>query len=577
MTHASSELPMLPDTPAAFADARWGDILPWYEALAAVPLDGADSVGPWLASWSRLEELVTEAAALAMIAYTADTRDPVREAAHLRFSADIFPKLEEQGVGLARRLLDTGYVRPDLEVVLRRFRTQIDIFREESVPLFTELEGLAARYQRLTGGITVQWEGETRTLPQLLPFLREPERAVRERAFRTMSAPYLDMRSELAALFDEMFERRQRVARQAGFPDFQAYSFAAKCRFDYTPDDCTRFHDAVEAEVVPAVARILERRRQDLGLDRLRPWDLDVDPTGRPALRPFGDAAELGEKASRVFHAVAPELGAEFDLMRRERLLDLESRAGKAPGGFCESLHFRGRPFVHMNAVGLLDDVHTLLHESGHSFHAFAAHRQPLLWQRYVGAESAELASMSMELLAAPYLADPGALGSAEELRLARIEHLEEVLVTLAHVASVDAFQRWIYTSGEGGNALARDRAWLRIRARFQTGVDWSGLDQEQIVRWYRQLHIFLYPFYYIEYGLAQLGALQVWRRSRTDHAGAVRDYREALALGCTRPLPAMYARAGARFGTDPILIGELVRMVEDELARLRIPGAAVA
>jgi oligoendopeptidase F len=569
MTDASLTLPVLPDSPAAFADAQWGDILPWYEALAGVPLD-ADSVGPWLAAWSRLEELITEAAALAMIAYTADTRDPAREAAHLRFSAEIFPQLEEHGVRLARRLLDSGYARPDLDVVLQRLRAQVDIFREESIPLFSELEELSARYQRMTGGITVEWEGQTRTLPQLLPFLKQPVRDVRERAFRAMGAPYIALRPELAELFDTMFERRQRIATQAGFADFQAYSFAAKCRFDYTPDDCTRFHDSVEAEVVPAIARIMERRRQDLGLDRLRPWDLDVDPAGRPALRPFGDVAELGEKASRVFHAVAPELGAEFDLMRGERLLDLESRAGKAPGGYCETLHFRGRPFIHMNAVGLLDDVNTLLHEAGHSFHAFASHRQPLLWQRYVGAESAELASMSMELLASPYLAEPGGLATPEELRLARVEHLEDVLITLAHVASVDAFQRWIYTSGEGGDARARDRAWLRCRARFQSGVDWSGLEGEQVARWYRQLHIFLYPFYYIEYGLAQLGALQVWRRSRSDQAGAVRDYREALALGSTVSLPAMYARAGARFGADQALIRDLVRLVEDELARLR-------
>jgi oligoendopeptidase F len=562
-------LPTLPDSPAAFAGATLDQILPWYEALASAPLE-PDGVGPWLAAWSRLEELITEAAAEAMIAYTGDTRNPELEAAHLRWSAEIFPQLEEQGVRLARRLLETGFQRPDLEVVLRRFRTQIDIFREANLPLFGELEELSARYQRLTGGITVEWEGETRTVQQLSPFLKSPDRKVRERAFRAMGAPYVALRGELAELFGQMYERRQQVARNAGFADFEAYSYAAKCRFDYTPEDVTRFHDAVEASVVPAVGRILEVRRRALGLDVLRPWDLDVDPAGRPPLRPFRDAAELVEKASRVFHAVAPELGAEFDLMRGERLLDLESRPGKAPGGYCETLHFRGRPFIHMNAVGLLDDVNTLLHESGHSFHAFAAHRQPLLWQRHVGAESAELASMSMELLAAPYLAEPGGLASPEELRLARIEHLEEVLMTLAHVAAVDAFQRWIYTSGEGGDAAARDRAWLRIRDRFQTGVDWSGLEEERLARWYRQLHIFLYPFYYIEYGLAQLGALQVWRRSRTDQPAAVRDYREALALGCTVPLPAMYARAGARFGADQALIGELVALVEEELARLR-------
>jgi len=569
MSDTSLSLPVLPESPAAFADARWEDVLPWYEALAAVPLDG-ESVGPWLEAWSRLEELITEAAAQAMIAYTADTRDPALEAAHLRFSAEIFPPLEEQSVRLARRLLESGFQRPDLEVVLRRFRAQIEIFREENLPIFTELEELAARYQKLTGGITVEWDGETRTIPQLSPYLKDPDRAIRERAFLAMGAPYVDMRDELASLFTEMYERRQRVARNAGFADFQAYSFAAKCRFDYTPDDVTRFHEAVEAEVVPAVARILDRRRADLKLDRLRPWDLDVDPAQRPPLRPFRDAAELIEKSSRVFHAIAPQLGAEFDVMHAEGLLDLESRPGKAPGGYCETMHFRGRPYIHMNAVGLLDDVNTLLHEAGHSFHAFASHRQPLLWQRFVGAESAELASMSMELLAAPYLAEPGGMATPEELRLARIEHLEEVLMTMTHVAAVDAFQRWIYTSGEGGDADARDRAWLAIRDRFQAGVDWSGLDRQRVARWYRQLHIFLYPFYYIEYGLAQLGALQVWRRSRSDQGRAVADYRAALALGCTVSLPQMYARAGARFGADPSLIRELVALVEGELDRLR-------
>jgi oligoendopeptidase F len=569
MPEAALILPGLPESPAAFAEANWDDIRPWYEALAVAPLD-ADGVGPWLATWSRLEELVTEAAAEAMIAYTGDTRDAAREATHLRFSAEIFPQLEEQGVRLAQRLLETGFTRPDLEVVLRRFRTQIEIFREENLPIFSELEELSAKYQRLTGGITVEWEGETLTLPQLGPFLKNPDRAVRERAFRAMGAPYIALQGQLSELFDEMYTRRQQVAHNAGFADFEAYSFAAKCRFDYTADDVTRFHDAVEAEVVPAVARLLDIRKRALGLSVLRPWDLDVDPASRPPHRPFHGSADLVGKASRVFHAVAPALGAEFELMREERLLDLESRAGKAPGGYCETLHFRGRPFIHMNAVGLLDDVNTLLHEAGHCFHAFASHQQPLLWQRHVGSEAAELASMSMELLAAPYLASPGGLGSDEELRLARIEHLEEVLLTLAHVAAVDAFQRWIYTSGEGGDAGARDRAWLRIRDRFQAGVDWTGLEGERRARWYRQLHIFLYPFYYIEYGLAQLGALQVWRRSRTDQAAAVQDYREALALGCTVSLPEMYARAGARFGADRQLIGELVRLVEDELAVLR-------
>jgi oligoendopeptidase F len=264
---------------------------------------------------------------------------------------------------------------------------------------------------------------------------------------------------------------------------------------------------------------------------------------------------------------VAPAFGDQFQTMIDERLLDLVSRKGKAPGGYCETLHYRGRPFIFMNAVGVNDDVNTLLHEAGHSFHAFEAHEGTLIWQRHPGLEMCEL--MSMELLAAPYLGrEQGGFFALEELKRARIEHLEDILVTLGHVASVDAFQSWIYTSGEGGDAAARDAAWLRIRSRFERGVDWSGLEQERITRWYRQLHIFLYPFYYIEYGIAQLGALQVWRNSLTDQPRAVEQYRAALALGNTRPLPDLYRAAGVEFTFDVKSIGALVRLVEDELER---------
>jgi oligoendopeptidase F len=260
-----------------------------------------------------------------------------------------------------------------------------------------------------------------------------------------------------------------------------------------------------------------------------------------------------------------------------ERLLDLDSRKGKAPGGYCETLHFRGRPFIFMNAVGLVDDVMTLLHEAGHAFHAFASHRQPLIWQRHPGSEAAELASMSMELLASPHLAQPTGYFSAEDHRGAWLEHLEDVLLSLVHIASVDAFQTWIYTDPNGGDAAARDEEWLRIRSRFERGVDWTGLETERIARWYRQLHIFMYPFYYIEYGIAQLGALQIWRNSLKDPAGAVVRYREALALGAVRSLPDMYLTAGAKLTFDASLIGELVQLVEDQIEQIRSQLQAAA
>ncbi|HSA56794.1 MAG TPA: M3 family oligoendopeptidase [Gemmatimonadaceae bacterium] len=560
----------LPDSPQALAQATWADLAPLYEALATAPVT-RDRAEVWLREWSKLEELIDEAGTLAMIAYTCDTTDPAKEEANLRWSSEIAPRAMEQQVRLARRLVALGFSRPDLETVLRGFRTDIEIFREENVPLFSALEELTTAYQKITGGLEVDWEGEKKTIPQLQPFLKERDRAVRERAFRLGAQAYLERRDEMAALFDRMYALRQDVAHHAGFQDFQAYVFRAKHRFDYSPGDCASFHRAVEAVVAPAVQRLMDYRRETLGVPTLRPWDTQVDlETTRP-VKPFSDLAGFVQPAQRVFDALDPELGAQFRRMAGEALLDLESRPGKAPGGYCTNLSWRGLPFIFMNAVGVPDDVNTLVHEAGHSFHDFAAHRQPFIWQRSVTHEAAELASMSMELLVAPHLVRPTGYYTPEEARAAQVERLEEVLVTLAHIASVDAFQAWIYTSGQGGDAAARDAAWLELRARFERGVDWSGLERERVARWYRQLHIFEYPFYYIEYGIAQLGALQLWRASLDDPAGTLRRYKDALALGGTRSLPEIYRAAGARLIFDEPGMADLVDFVERQITILRL------
>lgn len=563
----------LPASPQAIANATWDDLAPYYERLATAPLT-TESAESWLEAWSRLSAVVDEAGTLAMIAYTCDTADPAKEAANLRWSSEVFPKVGEQNVRLAERLVALGWMRDDMAVVIREFRTDIEIFREENVALFAELEEHTAAYQKITGGLDAEWDGKRVTIPQLQPYLKERDRAVRERAFRRGAEAYMARREQLAALFDTMFALRQRIAANAGFANYMEYAFRAKHRFDYTPDDCARFHAAVEATVAPAVERLMAYRRQALGVTTLRPWDTQVQLESERPVRPFHDASGFVAPAARIFDALDPELGAQFRTMAGEELLDLESRPGKAPGGYCTKLPWRGKPFIFMNAVGVPDDVNTLVHEAGHSFHDFAAHRQPLIWQRGTGHEAAELASMSMELLAMPHLVQPTGYYTPAEARAVEIEQLEDVLNSLVHIASVDAFQRWIYTSGNGGDAAARDAAWLRLRARFERGVDWSGLEGERVARWYRQLHIFELPFYYIEYGIAQLGALQLWRDAQRDPAGTMQRYKRALALGGTRGLPEIYAAAGARLIFDEAGMGELVALVEQRLADLR-PASA--
>ena len=560
----------LPDSPAALAEASWDDLRPLYLELAERPLDRSN-VEEWLADWSRLDSMVSEAAALANFAYTCDTADPAREAAQLRFGTDIGPHANEQRARLQQRLVDLGYVRPGLETTVRRFRNQAELFRADNVPLQAELSRLVTRWSKAAGALTVEWDGEEKTPAQLLPFLESTDRAVREKAFRMRAGAFMSERDAFAALFDEMYDRRRLIARNSGFANFRDYTHREKNRFDYSVADCLRFQEAVEHAVLPAAARIHERRRAQMKVDTLRPWDLEVDALDRPALQPFATMDELVARGATVMGHVDPEFGDHLTAMAGAQLLDLDNRKGKAPGAYSSTLHHRKSPLIFMNAVGRDDDVRTLFHESGHAFHSFEASRQPLLFQRHPGSEMAEVASMSMELLASPFIERRfGGFYSEADARRSQADLLERIILFFPHCASVDAFQQWIYTDEGGRDADARDAKWLELRRRFEgDAVDWSGLDRERVARWYQQPHFFSSPFYYIEYGLAQLAALQVWRNSRRDHREAVRMYRAALALAATRPLPELYAAAGARLIFDTESMCEIVDDVEDELARL--------
>ncbi len=561
---------LLPDSADAFRDAKWSDIEPYYQQLAAQQLDET-TVEEWLASWSQLEALIEEASALAYFAYTCNTADSQLEEAQLRFGSEIEPKSLQARAGLQKRLVELGYERPGLKTAVERFRNQVELFRDANVPLFSDVAKLETEGAKVSGAMTVDWDGEQKTPPQLLPYLESPERSVRERAFKLRAQPFLEQREALAGIFDRMLDARQQVGRNAGFDSYRDFVHREKNRFDYSSDDCLRFHASVEEVMRPAAGRILARRKKEMAVDELRPWDTTVDPLGRPALKPFGDVREFIERTSDVVAHVDPDFRGYINSMAAAGLLDLENRKGKAPGGYSWTLPHRKMPLIFMNAVGIDDDVKTLVHEAGHAFHGFEASRLPLVFQRHPGSEMAEVASMSMELLASPYItSDNGGYYSEEDARRSIRELLEGVILFFPHCASVDAFQHWIYTDADGKDADARDQKWLEIRRRFESDVvDWSELDRERIARWYQQPHFFANPFYYIEYGIAQLGALQVWRNSLGDAVNAVRNYRAALALGATERLPDLYGAAGARLIFDSGGMSELASVVEEHLDKL--------
>lgn len=559
-------------TPEQFADMSWEQIEPLYLALTERELPDDAATKAWLQDWNDLDTSLMEAAMVANVEVSCDSQNSEKEARHLRFSSEIMPQRGKLANILIGMLLDSGYAPDELETVLRRARTDREIYREENVPLQQELSKLTNAYNKAAGAMTVEWDGKQVPLSRLNPYMEHPDSEIRERAWRLHLQPYADQRDELADIFDKQLALRQQIAQNAGFDNYRDYIFAEKYRYDYTPEDCYRFHDAVEQTFVPALKALHDDRKVKMGVDSLRPWDLAQDPEGRAPLTPYDSMDEMTATAQKVFAKVDPLLGEQFGIMRDEQLLDLESRTGKRPGGFCTGFPYRKRPFIFMNASGTGGDIRTLLHEAGHAFHGFATMEHlPYLSQRRYGSEMAEVASMSMELLASPYLRkeDGGYYEDADYAR-ARIEHLEGIIKLFTWVAPVDAFQQWVYTDPAAADRDARDAKWVEIWNRFDPDTDWTDLNSYRVARWYKQLHIFLYPFYYIEYAIAQLGALQVWRNALQDQGKAVEDYRAALALGGSRPLPELFGRAGARLIFEAEGMADLVKLMQQEIESLK-------
>lgn len=555
--------------------SQWQSFAPYFQALQERPLD-ATNARQWLQDWSKLTALVREAATLVYINKTLDTTDEQREKAFLAYVEQVEPKLRTAEQALKERMLslvDDGVdLGDDMALIVRQMRAEADLFREANIPLLTELTKLANEYDNVTGALQAEWNGETLNLNQLAALLQEKDRDVRERAWLAIADLWLGQRDVLNQQYSKMLALRQQVAENAGLPDYRDYVFREYGRFDYTPEDCYTFHEAIEAAVVPAASRIYQRRQERLGLEKLRPWDVQVEPGDLPSLKPYRGQDELIQHSLDLFHKVDASLGRHFAVLADEELLDLDTRPGKALGGYCSELPLRKRPFIFMNGVGIHDDVQTMLHEAGHAFHYFeAAARQPFVWQTYAPMEFSEVASMSMELLAAPYLTrDQGGFYTPGEAARARIEHLEGILLFLPYMAVVDAFQHWVYThAAEARDAAACDAVWDQLWSRFMPGVDWTGHEESRMTGWHRKLHIFQAPFYYIEYGMAQIGALQVWRNALSSQQDALADYRSALSLGGTRSLPDLFAAAGAEFRFDTPTVSALVKLVEETIHRL--------
>lgn len=533
--------------------------------IIARPVGSPAAFEAWILDWSDLARAFRAARQRRRIAMTRDTTDAIARDTHLAFEKEVVPRWRRLEDGFRRRFLESPFregLGPRFAMLDRNLAAAQSLFREANVALLSDEEELALRYARLVGRRTVLCRGKAMREQECAALLEDPDRAVRKDAYLALASARAADAEETESIFEKLVEVRHRIATNAGCADYREFRFRDLQRFDYGPRECAQFHEAVERHVVPPLTARMERRKRALRLDALRPWDRLARPDGRTSPPAFSDEPGLVGLGKGLFRAVDPGFEEEFDILVRNGLLDLMARPGKAPGGYNAEVHDIRLPFIFANSVGRYADVKTLLHEGGHAFHTIATREEPVPELAHAPMEFCEVASMTMELMGLEHF-EEGL--PADEARAAAIQLLEQRLWLFVWVATIDAFQHWVYT--HPGHTRAERRAtWMALRRRFEPFVDWTGLEEAQAIDWHQQLHLFRYPFYYIEYGIAALGSLQIWQRFRRDRDAAIEGYRAGLALGGSRPLPELFAAAGARFAMDGPAIEEAVHGIVERL-----------
>jgi oligoendopeptidase F len=557
--------------PPGFDVADVTELEKLYRGLLFRPVDSVEQLRRWLEDFSELSASVDEYGSRRYIEKSCHTEDEGIKRRYLHFVEVVEPRIKPMVFQLQKKYLASSFheqMGEPFEMMARKWKADVEIFREQNVPIETELTRRVTEFDQINGRMMVHFRGQDYTMQQMARFQEEPDRATRKEAWESATRRRLQDRDAIEEIFEGLLPMRQQIARQAGCGDFREYQWKALKRFDYTPEDCLKFADAIAETCVPVVRRLDHLRALDLGFEKLRPWDIAVDPKSRPPLRPFdpADGDDFLDKTREIFVRLSPVLGFEFDRLRASGNLDLQSRKGKQPGGYLMPLEESRRPFIFMNAAGLQRDVETLLHESGHAFHHLAASgAEDIVFLRTAPMEFCEVASMAMELLGSAQFSvfyDP------PDAMRARRNMLEGIIRFLPWMATIDSFQHWIYTHPKHTRG-ARKRFWLGLLDRFGSRLDWSDWEAARETLWQRQTHLFGSPFYYIEYGIAQLGALQLWMKSRENSADAIERYRAALALGGTRPLPELFRAAGIEFDFTEKTLRPLMKAVDEEITRL--------
>lgn len=558
--------------PADFIVTDWATLEPYFKDLLERPVGSYRELEKWLLDMSELEAVVSEDACWRQIKMTCDTENRSLEEAFVFFVTTLQPQIQLYADKLNRKLVECPFTdQLDKEkyfTYLRGVRKNIELFREQNIPLQSELSVLQQQYGVISGKMTVEVNGQEYTLQQAAKLLESPDRTLRETVYRKVNERRIQDKEALNELFTKLIEKRHQVANNAGFDNYRDYKFKELGRFDYTKEDCYQFHEAVKQHVLPLVNEIYRKKKEKLGLEVLKPWDLEAEPAGIKPLTPFKSGSELLEKSIRCFEQVRPFFADCLRKMNEMKRFDLDSRKGKAPGGYNCPLAETGAPFIFMNAAGQMSDVTTMVHEGGHAVHSFLAHPLELSSFKEYPMEIAEVASMAMELFSMD--AWQVFFDNADDLRRAKEHQLERVITIFPWIATIDKFQHWVYEHPRHTEAERATR-WMEILNEFSSDViDFNGLENFRTYSWQRQLHLFEVPLYYIEYGIAQLGAIGLWMQFRKNKEAALDNYMQSLSLGGTKTLPELYKAAGLEFNFSPARIQVLMKFVQEEMERIK-------
>jgi len=557
--------------PKDFTVTTWDALEPYFKTLLEKEINSKEDLNEWLKDISEVEAAVSEDACWRQIKMTCDTTDKKLEEAFAYFCMEIQPKLQPYADKLNRKLIQCPFTdeldKDKFFTYLRSVRKSIDLFREENIPIQAELSVMQQQYGVIAGKMTVEVNGQEYTLQQASKFLENEDRALREEVYRKINERRLQDKQAMHDLYTQLIERRDKIGINAGFKNYRDYKFLELGRFDYTKADCYEFHESVKLHVLPLVARINEKKKEKLGLDALRPWDTEAEPAGIKPLHPFEGGRELLAKTEKCFEELNPFFAACLRKMDELKHFDLDSRKGKAPGGYNCPLTESGAPFIFMNAAGQMGDVTTMVHEGGHAVHSFLSHGLELSAFKEYPMEIAEVASMAMELFSMDHW--EAFFDNAVDLKRAKEHQLERVITIFPWIATIDKFQHWVYEN-PAHTIEERTDKWLEILNEFSTHtIDFSGLEAYRKIGWQRQLHLFEVPFYYIEYGIAQLGAIGLWMQYKLNPERAINNYIKALSLGGTKTLPELYAAAELKFDFSPAHIQVLMDFVKEEMEKL--------